>query len=135
MITLKNKDIAGNQALIAAFQKLNNSPVPIATAKVIHEIAKALDAKTKAVFETHLAIVQKYCNKNEDGSNKMNGENYDIAGHEQEIQSELNILSEQETEIALPKINEKELTHARLTPNEWQALMPFISQGSELKLV
>ena len=136
MINCKVKEIYGNQHLMQAFMKLQQSPVPISTGKLIMEIGKKLDEEIQKSDKTRQEILLKYCKKDEAGKPVLKEGNYDILEESKgAFQVDMTALFESDIEISLPKIVEKDLQHARLSPVEWEALTPFLGSASGLKLV
>ena len=109
-------------------QKLSHQPLPGRAAFQIGRLLKKLEEVLASYNEVRVKLIEKYANKNEDGTFEVNDNNeYQFtAENMQAYISEINNVIADEVEVEAKPINFKDIEKLEFTAAEMTFLEPFL---------
>lgn len=109
-------------------QKLSHQPLPGRAAFQIGRLLKKLEEVLTSYNEVRVQLIEKYANKNEDGTFEVNDKNeYQFtAENMQAYVSEINNVIADEVEVEAKPINFKDIEKLEFTAAEMTFLEPFL---------
>lgn len=109
-------------------QKLSHQPLPGRAAFQIGRLLKKLEEVLASYNEVRVQLIEKYANKNEDGTFEVNDNNeYQFtAENMQAYVSEINNVIADEVEVEARPINFKDIEKLEFTAAEMTFLEPFL---------
>ena len=109
-------------------QKLSHQPLPGRAAFQIGRLLKKLEEVLTSYNEVRVQLIEKYANKNEDGTFEVNDKNeYQFtAENMQAYVSEINSVIADEVEVEARPINFKDIENLEFTAAEMTFLEPFL---------
>jgi len=109
-------------------QKLSHQPLPGRAAFQIGRLLKKLEEVLASYNEVRVKLIEKYANKNEDGTFEVNDNNeYQFtAENMQAYVSEINNVIADEVEVEAKPINFKDIEKLEFTAAEMTFLEPFL---------
>lgn len=109
-------------------QKLSHQPLPGRAAFQIGRLLKKLEEVLTSYNEVRVQLIEKYANKNEDGTFEVNDKNeYQFtAENMQAYISEINNVIADEVEVEAKPINFKDIEKLEFTAAEMTFLEPFL---------
>lgn len=109
-------------------QKLSHQPLPGRAAFQIGRLLKKLEEVLTSYNEVRVQLIEKYANKNEDGTFEVNDNNeYQFtAENMQAYVSEINNVIADEVEVEAKPINFKDIEKLEFTAAEMTFLEPFL---------
>ena len=109
-------------------QKLSHQPLPGRAAFQIGRLLKKLEEVLASYNEVRVKLIEKYANKNEDGTFEVNDNNeYQFtAENMQAYVSEINNVIADEVEVEAKPINFKDIEKLEFTAAETTFLEPFL---------
>lgn len=127
MIKVTVKDILNCSDV---FKELSKKPIKIKVAYNIAKIIKAIEKENQLFEETRQRLLEKFCEKNENGSIKVNNNGNAIVRSEcvDDYNAEIKELLESKVEITAEPIRLEDLGTLELTPAQAYAISEFIEE-------
>lgn len=127
MIRVTVKDILNCSDV---FKELSKKPIKIKVAYNIAKIIKAIEKENQLFEETRQRLLEKFCEKNENGSIKVNNNGNAIVRSEcvDDYNTEIKELLESKVEITAEPIKLEDLETLELTPTQAYVISEFIEE-------